>query len=119
VSLRRSNLQGDEGKAFDLNPGEITPVLDLPAAFAIIKLDSKAPLPMESLRSEIEGSVRRDRVQNQISKLGKRVTTDFNLQYLELASQPDIFGPAAVNPAPVRVVRTRPRPQGGTVQPPR
>jgi PPIC-type PPIASE domain len=111
VSVRRNSLQGDEAKAFDLNPGEITPVLDLPAAFAIIKLDSKEPIPIDSLRQEIEGALRRDVVQNQISKLGKRVSTEFNLQYLELPSQPDIFGPAAVNPLPPRPVRARTKAQ--------
>jgi hypothetical protein len=111
VGVRRSNLQGDEAKVFDLNAGEITPVLDLPAAFAIYKLDSKEALPIESLRQEIEASLRRDIVQTQISKLGKRVSTDFNLQYLELPSQPDIFGPAAVNPLPARPVRARAKAQ--------
>ncbi|HWT80007.1 MAG TPA: hypothetical protein VN648_14570, partial [Candidatus Methylomirabilis sp.] len=90
---------------------EITPVLDLPASFAIIKLDSKEPIPIESLRQEIEGALRRDIVQNQISKIGKRVSTDFNLQYLELPSQPDIFGPAAVNSLPPRPVRARTKAQ--------
>jgi hypothetical protein len=111
VSVRRTNLQGDEAKAFDLNPGEVTPVLDLPAAFAIYKLDSKEPLPIESLRPEIEGALRRDIIQNQISKLGKRVSTDFNLEYLEMPSQPDIFGPAAINPIPARPVRVRTKAQ--------
>jgi PPIC-type PPIASE domain len=109
VSVRRNNLQGEEGKVFDLNPGEITAVLDLPASFAIYKLDSKEPLPIETLRQEIEGSLRRDLVQNQISKIGKRFSTDFNLQYLELPSQPDVFGPASVNPMPARPIRARPK----------
>ena len=107
VPVRRSSLQGDETKVFELNPGEITPVLDLPAAFAIYKLDSKEALPIESLRQEIEASLRRDVVQNQISKIGKRFNPEFNLQYLELTSQPDVFGPAAINPLPPRPVRVR------------
>jgi hypothetical protein len=111
VSVRRNSLQGDEGKVFDLNPGEVTPVLDLPASYAIYKLDSKDPLPIDSLRPEIEGSLRRDAVQNQISKVGKRVTTEFNLQYLELPSQPDVFGPAAIHPQPARPVRVRAKAQ--------
>jgi hypothetical protein len=111
VGVRRSNLQGDEAKVFDLNAGEITPVLDLPAAFAIYKLDSKEPLSIDSLRPEIEASLRRDVVQNQISKLGKRVSTEFNLECLELPSQPDVFGPAAVNPLPARPVRARAKAQ--------
>jgi PPIC-type PPIASE domain len=107
VSLRRNSLQGEEAKVFDLAPGEITPVLDLAASFAIYKLDSKEPLPIESLRQEIEGSLRRDLVQNRISTIAKRFSTDFNLQYLELPSQPDVFGPATVNQIPVRPVPTR------------
>jgi hypothetical protein len=111
VSVRRNSLQGDEAKVFDLNAGEITPVLDLPASFAIYKLESKDPLPIDSLRPEIEAALRRDAVQNQISKVGKRVTTDFNLEYLELSSQPDVFGPAAINPLPPRPVRARAKAQ--------
>jgi len=104
MAVRRNDLQGDEVKAFDLNPGEITPVLDLPAAFAIIKLDAKEPLPIDSVRPEIERALRRDTVQNTVSKIGKRVNTEFNLRYLELPSQPDVFGPAGTNPLPPRPV---------------
>jgi hypothetical protein len=107
VTMRRGNLQGDEAKAFDLNPGEITPVLDLPAAFAIIKLDSKTAMPLESVRPELEAALRRDRIQNQIGKFGKRVTAEFNLPYLEMTSQPDLFGASAVNPIPARANRAR------------
>lgn len=107
VSVRRNKLQGDEGKVFDLNPGEITPVLELPASYAFYKLDSKDPVPIDSVRAEIEAALRRDAVQNQISKIGKRVTTDFDLQFLQLPSQPDVFGPAAINPLPPRPVRAR------------
>ena len=110
ATLRRGNLQGDEAKAFDLNPGEITPVLDLPASFAIIKLDSKAAVPIESLRSEIEASVRRDHVQLQIGRVSKKISAEFNLPYLELPSQPDIFGPV-VNPIPARAGRARTKAQ--------
>jgi hypothetical protein len=107
VTVRRNTLQGEEAKVFDLSPGEITPVLDLPASFAIYKLESKEALPIESVRQEIEGSLRRDLVQNQIGQIGKRFGTEFNLQYLELPSQPDVFPPAAINPAPPRPVRAR------------
>jgi hypothetical protein len=111
MTVRRNDLQGDEVKAFDLNPGEITPVLDLPAAFAIIKLDSKEPSPIDSVRPEIERALHQDIVQNQIGKIGKRVNTEFNLQYLELPSQPDVFGPVAVTSLPARPVRARARAQ--------
>lgn len=109
MTIRQNTLQGEEAKAFDLKPGEITPVIDTAASFAIYKMESKEPLPIDSLRPEIENALHQDLVQNQVSKVGKRVTTQFNLEYLELASQPDIFGPAALNPAPNRTVRPRPK----------
>jgi hypothetical protein len=102
MMLRRSNLQGDEAKAFDLNPGEISTVLDLPAAFAVVKIDSKAPMPIESVRQEIEAALRGGRMQNDISKLAKKISAQFNLEYLGMSSQPDLFGLTAISPVASR-----------------
>ena len=102
LPLRRSNLQGDEAKAFDLNPGEISTVLDLPAAFVILKLESKEPMPIGSVRQEVEAALRLGRMQNEVSKLAKTVSAQFNLEYLGMSSQPDMFGPAAIRPAASR-----------------
>ncbi len=98
LTLRRSNVQGDEAKTFDLAPGEISAVLDLPAAFAIVKLESKEAMPLETVGLEIEAALRRDRMQDQVSELTKKISAQFNLQYFEMPSQPDIFGPMAINP---------------------
>lgn len=109
LTLRRSNIQGDEAKAFDLNPGEISAVLDLPAAMAVMKLESKGPMPIETVRSEIEATLRRERTQTELSKVTKKVSAQFNLQYFEMSAQPDIFGPTALSPAPsYGTVRRRP-----------
>jgi len=98
-TLRRLGLQGDEAKAFDLNPGEISAVLDLPAAFAIVKMESKDTAPLDSVRQEIDAALRRDRMQIELSKATKKISAQFNLPYLGLSSQPDTFGPAATSPA--------------------
>ena len=98
-TLRRVSLQGDEAKVFDLNPGEVSAVLDLPAAFAVLKVESKGPMPIESVRAEIEATLRRDSLQNEVSKRTKNISAQFNLPYLELSSQPDIFGVTAIRPA--------------------
>lgn len=98
VVLRRSVVQGAEATAFDLNPGELSTVLDLPAAFAILKVESKEPVPIASVRQEIEAAVKRDRTQNEVNKLTKKISAQFNLQYLDLSSQPDIFGPTLITP---------------------
>jgi hypothetical protein len=95
--VRRSDLQGEEAKTFDLSPGEVSTVLDLPGAYAFVKLESKQIMPIESARQEIETALRRERMQEAITKLGKRVSAQFNLQYLDMSSQPDIFGLTATN----------------------
>jgi len=102
VTLRRGNMQGDEAKVFDLKPGEITAVLDLPAAFVIMKLESKDPVQMESVRQDIEAGLRADRMNIELKKIAKPITTQFDLEYLQLAAQPDIFGSATVTPIPTR-----------------
>jgi hypothetical protein len=102
MMLRRDSIQGNEAKAFDLNPGEISEVRDLPAAFAVVKLESEDPMPIDSVRQEIETALRHDFLQNELSKRTKNVSAKFNLQYFEMPSQPDVFGPAATNPAATR-----------------
>jgi hypothetical protein len=92
MTLRRGSVQGDEAKAFDLNPGEISTVLDAPAAFVVMKLESKGPMPIESVHQEIEAALRRNGLQNEVSKRTKSISAQFNLPYFEMRSQPDIFG---------------------------
>lgn len=108
-TLRRGTVQGDEAKLFDLNPGEISAVLDLPAAFAIVKIESKDPMPIETVRAEIEAALRRDSLQSAVGKRTKDISAQFNLQYLEMPSQPEIFGVTAIGAAPNRAsIRTAP-----------
>jgi len=96
VPLRRGGLQGDERKAFDLKPGEISEVLDSAAAIVFFKLESKEVMPIESIRAEVEAAMRGSRTQNQLSKLTKKINAQFNLEYLGMSSQPDLFGLPAV-----------------------
>jgi PPIC-type PPIASE domain len=96
VPLRRSGLQGDERKAFDLKPGEISEVLDSAAVVVFFKLESKEVMPIESIRPEVEAALRGSRTQNQLSKLTKKINAQFNLEYLGMSSQPDLFGLSAV-----------------------
>ena len=100
--LRRSDLQGGEAKAFDLNPGEISTVLDLPAAFAIMRIESKELIPIQAVRQEVEGALRGGQIQNAVSKLGKKINAQFNLEYLGLSSQPDLFSLTTISPAATR-----------------
>jgi hypothetical protein len=99
TTLRKTGVQGDEAKAFDMNPGEISAVLDLPAAFAFVKLESKETTPFESVRQDIGEALRRARVQEEVARATKKIGAQFNLPYFGLSSQPNVFGPAAIGPA--------------------
>jgi hypothetical protein len=102
MPLRRNVIQGDEAKAFDLKAGEMTDVLDLPAAFAIVKVESKEPVPLQSAHQEIEAVLRQERMKDQISKLSGKISAQFNLEYLGLPSQPDLFAPTPITAAASR-----------------
>ena len=54
IPLQRRVLQGDEAKAYDLKAGELSEVLDLPAAFAIIKMESKEPVAIAAVRQALK-----------------------------------------------------------------
>jgi len=97
-TLRRISLQGDDLKAFDLKPGEISTVLDLPAAFAFVKLESKEAAPIGSVHQEIEAALRQKRMEDAVGGLTKGIGAKFNLQYFGMSSQPDIFRLAPTSP---------------------
>jgi hypothetical protein len=97
IMMQRRSVQGEEAAALNLKPGEISEVLELPAAFIVMKVESKDAVPVGAVHQEIEAIVRRDRVQSEVSKLSKSISAQFNLQYLEMAAQPDLFGPGALN----------------------
>jgi len=109
MEVRRGGVQGEEATVLDLNPGEITPVLDSIAAVVFLKLESKDVIPFATAHREIEAALKADYVQGEINKLTKNVSAQFNLPALGLSAQPDVFGPAAIAPAaPNRAVVPRP-----------
>jgi hypothetical protein len=99
LTVPRNTVQGDEAKALDLNPGELSAVLDLPAAVAIMKVESKDAVPIQYVRQEIEAVLRGERLKREVDKLAGKISAQFNLQYLELPSQPDLFSLTAINPS--------------------
>jgi hypothetical protein len=102
TALDRKTTQGDEAKVLDLKPGEISDVMDSLAAIVIIKVESKNTTPLAAVRQGIEASLRETRMQNLLDKLTRGVNAEFNLQYFEMPSQPDILGSAVSGPSPAR-----------------
>jgi hypothetical protein len=83
---------------------------DFDSSFTKAKEAGKDPMTIQSVRQEIEAALRRDRLQNEVSKRTKSITAEFNLEYFGLSSQPDMFGVAAVIPSPTPNASVRNRP---------
>jgi hypothetical protein len=88
---RRSSMAPDQEEVFDLQPGEVTPVIESYTHVVVLKLASKRTAPLESVLPEIKEDLRRARLQKEIQKASKSVTAEFNLQYLGLTAQPALF----------------------------
>jgi hypothetical protein len=103
-TLNQMSMQGVDGKALDLNPGDVSEVLDSVAAVVIIKVESKEMRPIAAVRQEIEAALRGNQMQDQLNALTKSIDPQFNLKYFELPVQPDIFGSAVKGPAAPQAV---------------
>jgi len=91
LAVRRRDVMQDERKVFDLNPHEVSEVLDLPNAFVILRLDSKKTLPAPLVLNEINPILQANRMRTELQDTGKNIKADFNLKYLEMATAPELF----------------------------
>jgi PPIC-type PPIASE domain len=94
--VRRTSLPQDEAKVFDLNVGELSPVLESGSALVILKLESKQSMPVESAGPEIKSILQRDRRQHELQSAANNVKAQFNLKYLDMPSAPELFPPSAL-----------------------
>jgi hypothetical protein len=85
-----------ERGVFDLEAGHVTQIVDSPAAFTVLKLDSKQPISLEIAKLEILPILQRQRVQQEIRKITQSTTPEFNLKYLGLPTVPEILPPPQV-----------------------
>ena len=82
ANLRRTMLSEQESKVFDLSPGEICQVLELPSSWVILPLESKVSLSLESVREEIIISFEHASVQAAVQKATLSSDAQFNLNFL-------------------------------------
>ena len=94
--VRRMNLSAEEGNVFDLDPGQVTQVLDSPSAFVVLKLESKKILPLEDAKPEIVPFLQREHAQQGIKDIAESGKAQFDLQYFGLPSEPKLFPPPQV-----------------------
>jgi hypothetical protein len=88
---RRNSMPEDQAQVFDLQPGEITPVIESYTKLVILKLVSKRIAPFESVLPEIKDDLKQKRLTQELENASKSVTADFNLQYLGMHAQPALF----------------------------
>jgi hypothetical protein len=128
---QRRSMPEDQGSVFDLQPGEITPVIESYGKLVILKLVSKHTSTFESVLPEIKAEVKQERLRQEMAQASQSVTADFNLQYLGMSAQPALFtdaieapstAHAAAAPDPRRRAVTRrplaPSPVPTTTKPP-
>jgi hypothetical protein len=95
-TLGRANLPAEESKVFDLDPGQVTPVLDFPTSFVVLKLESKKLLSLEDAKPMIVPFLQRERAQQVVKKAEEIEKSQFNLQYFGLPSAPALVPPPQV-----------------------
>jgi hypothetical protein len=101
IMVRRTNLRPEEAKIFDLKVGETSQMVNSPDGFVILKLESKQAVPIEIAEREIKPILQRERMAQELQNAAKDVTAEFNLDYLGVSTQPELFVPPAVTQAPV------------------
>jgi hypothetical protein len=99
ITLERKSLPPDQAKVFDLKPGEVSEVLDSYTSFVVMKLISRKTIPFEQARPELESTLQSQRMLREFQAADQSVKAEFNLEYLGLASAPNLFPPPGTRQA--------------------
>lgn len=111
---RRSSMPSDQAGVFNLQPGEITPVIDSYTNLVILKLASKHTASFDSVTPEILSGLKPALLKREIQTASENVSAEFNLQYLGMSTQPELF-PLSGNALALSEARTSPRARNRTL----
>jgi hypothetical protein len=111
---RRSTMPSDQGEVFNLQPGEITPVIDSYTNLMILKLVSKRTASFDSVAPEICSKLKPALLKREIQSASESVSAEFNLQYLGMSAQPELF-PLSGNALALSEAVTSPRTRNRTL----
>jgi hypothetical protein len=108
--MRRSMLPPAQLAVFDLKPGTVSDVIADQNGYFIYKLKSKDTLPIDQVKEEIKGTLRSQRMQDEMQAVQKSATTTYDDAYFgpEGPSRP-MPGPGM--PPPIRPAPTQPGPK--------
>jgi hypothetical protein len=91
--VQRANLTLNQGTVFDLQPGQMTELLESYEGFVILKLDSKQSISFDSLQLEIHSILRQEHLRRDLESKAAKFKGDFNLSYLQTSVAPSLFPP--------------------------
>ena len=92
--MRRNMLPPAQQSVMEMKPGEISPVISDQSGYFIYKLISKDTVPVDQAREEIKGTLRSERLQEEMKSVQESATPELDEAY---------FGPEAPRgPAPPR-----------------
>jgi len=94
--VRPPSLPSAERGVFDLEAGQVTPVVDLPNELVVLKLVSKESVPLVSAQAEIAAQLEPEQVQKEMRKASESGNAEFNLKYFGLSAVPELFPPPQV-----------------------
>jgi hypothetical protein len=81
IRIRRISLPPDQVSAMDLNPGQVSPVLNDPNGYVIYKLETKNALPLDQVREEIRATLRSQRMRDALDDIQDSVTSTLDDGY--------------------------------------
>jgi parvulin-like peptidyl-prolyl cis-trans isomerase-like protein len=104
---RRESLPPGQSKIFDLPPGQVSEVMDLPGGLYIFKLESTKKLTLAEATPEINGVLEQQRMKDAVDKLTSSVKSELNQDYFGAppepvampAGRPGVGGPPRRSPA--------------------
>ncbi len=104
---RRESLPPSQAKVFDLQPGQISEVMNEPGGLYIFKLDSKKKLALAEATPEVNRVLEQERMKDAVDKLTNSVKPELNQEYFGApagpgampAGQPGASAPARRPPA--------------------
>jgi len=105
LKARRASLPPQQQSAFDLKPGEVSPVISDAGGYFIYKLVASETEPLEEARAEIHKKLEEQRMRALMQKVQDSVTTDVNQAYFGSAAGPGHSSGQRANPKPPREVQ--------------
>ncbi|MGB9106909.1 MAG: peptidylprolyl isomerase [Terriglobales bacterium] len=85
---RRESLPPSQAKVFDLQPGQISEVMNEPGGLYIFKLDSKKKLALAEAAPEINRVLEQERMKDAVDKLTNSVKPELNQEYFGAPAGP-------------------------------